>query len=100
MIHCISKEASMRAKHILCFYKPESRANIWPVTLFLPPPPTLLVALAAVHSKAVLLLFIHCLLLLPFFGGLCKVLVFMQCSVSFLAIILPGKRESFTFNVF
>ena len=38
MIHCISKETSLRAKQCLCFSKTESRARIWyQLNVFKPP---------------------------------------------------------------
>ena len=50
IIHCISKEASMRAKQFCVLTTPESRFSA--IKMRLSPP----VALAALHSKAVVLL--------------------------------------------
>ena len=57
----------MRAKLTLCFATAEYRVVIWPVRLMYTPLPAPSVASVAVRSNALdLLLFIQCLLLLPF----------------------------------
>ena len=69
MLLYISYEASMRAKLIFCIYNNITQCdNLASKIRFSPLP----VALAAVRSKVVvLLLFIHCLLLLPLVVGVC-----------------------------
>ena len=71
MIHCISSEASMRAKQFCVLTTTESRA-------FKPPPP--LVAWAADSSKAVvLLLLVYCLMYSPLFVGRSVVVFVLFC---------------------
>ena len=77
MIHCISKEAFMRAKQLFVLVTKESRAKISASKMHLSPP----VAKAAVGSKVVVLLLIYCLMELPILCG-SSVFVFVLLSIS------------------
>ena len=79
----------MQAKQFCVLTTTESRAKIWRLSL--------LVTLAAVLSKAVvLLLLINCLVYFPLFMGALRLSLFwyaLLCVLSSFAIILKRKRE-------
>ena len=75
-------------------YTAKSWGKIWLVKLSLAPPTPPLVASAAVHSKAVVLLLTQCLLLHQLFVVvLCFVLILLFSVLSSFAIVLMVKRE-------